>query len=130
VLIRAWPAVRRYSLILMTILPRACVQGHIGGGEAGQVDKGVDAVGSRARATKRRTCAHLIEIAQNPTVKVLIVPASADAHVGLTGPFVIAEFRDPPEMAYLDTAAQGQIADHPAAPANRLRCSQCQTLLA
>ena len=23
------------------------------------------------------------------------------------------EFRDPPEMAYLDTAAQGQIADHP-----------------
>jgi hypothetical protein len=56
---------------------------------------------------------HLIEIAENPKVKVLIVPASADAHVGLTGPFVIAEFRDPPEMAYLDTAAQGQIADHP-----------------
>lgn len=56
---------------------------------------------------------HLIEIAQNPKVKVLIVPASADAHVGLTGPFAIAEFREPPEIAYLDTAAQGQIADHP-----------------
>src|ERR1017187_2040200 len=54
---------------------------------------------------------HLIEIAENPKVKVLIVPASADAHVGLTGPFVIAEFRDPPEMAYLDTAAQGQVFD-------------------
>jgi transcriptional regulator with XRE-family HTH domain len=61
----------------------------------------------------RTQLTHLIEIAENPKVKVLIVPASADAHVGLTGPFVIAEFRDPPEMAYLDTAAQGQIADHP-----------------
>jgi len=64
-------------------------------------------------AIMRAQLTHLIEMAQNPKVKILIVPASANAHVGLTGPFVIAEFREPPEMAYLDTAAQGQIADHP-----------------
>jgi hypothetical protein len=56
---------------------------------------------------------HLIEVAQNPKVKVLVVPDSAGAHVGLSGAFVIAGFRDAPEMVYLDTAAQGQIADHP-----------------
>lgn len=41
------------------------------------------------------------------------MPASTGAHVGVGGPFVIAEFRDAPEVAYLDTAAGGQIADHP-----------------
>jgi transcriptional regulator with XRE-family HTH domain len=56
---------------------------------------------------------HLIEMTQNPKVKVLVVPATAGAHVGLSGAFVIAGFRDTPEMVYLDTAAQGQIADHP-----------------
>ena len=33
----------------------------------------------------RTQLTHLIELAENPKVKVLIVPASADAHVGLTG---------------------------------------------
>jgi transcriptional regulator with XRE-family HTH domain len=56
---------------------------------------------------------HLIEMAHSPKVKILIVPASAGSHVGLSGAFAIAEFRDPPEMAYLETAAQGQITDHP-----------------
>jgi transcriptional regulator with XRE-family HTH domain len=56
---------------------------------------------------------HLIEMARNPKVKVLIVPSSADAHVGLAGAFAIAEFQNTPEMVYLDTAPQGQIADHP-----------------
>ena len=32
---------------------------------------------------------------------------------GVSGAFVIAEFREGPDVAYLDTAAQGQIADHP-----------------
>jgi Domain of unknown function (DUF5753)/Helix-turn-helix domain len=56
---------------------------------------------------------HLIEASQSPKLKVLVVPASAGAHVGLSGAFVIAEFRDAPDVVYLDTAAQGQIADHP-----------------
>ncbi|HZC64242.1 MAG TPA: helix-turn-helix transcriptional regulator [Streptosporangiaceae bacterium] len=56
---------------------------------------------------------HLIEVSRSPKVKVLVVPASAGAHVGLSGAFVIAEFREGPDVVYLDTAAQGQIADHP-----------------
>jgi transcriptional regulator with XRE-family HTH domain len=61
----------------------------------------------------RRQLGHLIEMARSPKVKVLVVPASAGAHVGVGGPFAIAEFRGAPEMVYLDTAAQGQITDHP-----------------
>jgi transcriptional regulator with XRE-family HTH domain len=56
---------------------------------------------------------HLIEVSRSPKIKVLVVPASAGAHVGLSGAFVIAEFREGPDVVYLDTAAQGQIADHP-----------------
>jgi hypothetical protein len=55
----------------------------------------------------------LLDVAQKPKIKVLVVPVSTGAHVGVGGPFVIAEFREGPEVAYLDTAAGGQIADHP-----------------
>ena len=63
--------------------------------------------------TMREQLGHLVKASQSPKVKVLVVPASAGAHVGLSGAFVIAEFQDAPEVVYLDTAAQGQIADHP-----------------
>jgi transcriptional regulator with XRE-family HTH domain len=56
---------------------------------------------------------HLIEMSQRPKVKILIVSESAGAHVGLTGSFLIAELRDPPELAWLETIPQGQITDHP-----------------
>ena len=65
------------------------------------------------RQSMRCQLAHLLDVAQKPRIKVLVVPASTGAHVGVGGPFVIAEFRDAPEVAYLDTAAGGQIADHP-----------------
>jgi transcriptional regulator with XRE-family HTH domain len=65
------------------------------------------------RKSMRSQLAHLLDVAQKPKIKVLVVPASTGAHVGVGGPFVIAEFRDAPEVAYLDTAAGGQIADHP-----------------
>jgi hypothetical protein len=65
------------------------------------------------RQSMRSQLAHLLDVAQKPRIKVLVVPASTGAHVGVGGPFVIAEFRDAPEVAYLDTAAGGQIADHP-----------------
>ena len=61
----------------------------------------------------REQLGHLIDASRSPKIKVLVVPASAGAHVGLSGAFVIAEFRDAPDVVYLDTAAQGQIADHP-----------------
>jgi transcriptional regulator with XRE-family HTH domain len=64
-------------------------------------------------AIMREQLDYLIEVSQRPKIKVLVVPGSAGAHVGVGGPFAIAEFRDAPDIAYLDTAAQGQIADHP-----------------
>ena len=82
-----------------------------------------DAVGDHGRGALRRRVGdagimreqldHLIDVSRSPKVKVLVVPASAGAHVGLSGAFVIAEFREGPDVVYLDTAAQGQIADHP-----------------
>ncbi len=35
----------------------------------------------------REQLGHLIDASQNPKVKVLVVPASAGAHVGLSGGF-------------------------------------------
>jgi transcriptional regulator with XRE-family HTH domain len=64
-------------------------------------------------AIMREQLDYLIEVSPRPKIKVLVVPGSAGAHVGVGGPFAIAEFRDAPDIAYLDTAAQGQIADHP-----------------
>jgi transcriptional regulator with XRE-family HTH domain len=64
-------------------------------------------------AIMRGQLIHLTKMARSPKVKILIVPASAGAHVGVGGPFAIAGFRDAPEMVYLDSAAQGQITDHP-----------------
>ena len=62
----------------------------------------------------RSQLAHLLDVAQKPKIKVLGDPGlDRCAHVGVGGPYVIAEFRNPPEVAYLDTAAGGQIADHP-----------------
>jgi transcriptional regulator with XRE-family HTH domain len=61
----------------------------------------------------REQLGYLLEASHSPKIKVLVVPASAGAHVGLAGAFVMAEFRDAPDVVYLDTAAQGQIADHP-----------------
>ena len=66
-----------------------------------------------SRETMRAQLAHLLDAAREPRIKVLVVPASTGTHVGVRGPFIIAEFRDAPEIAYLDTAAGGQIADHP-----------------
>ena len=65
------------------------------------------------RQSVRSQLGHLLDVAEKPKIKVLVVPASTGAHVGVGGPFVIAEFREGPEVAYLDTAAGGQIADHP-----------------
>lgn len=64
-------------------------------------------------AIMRAQIDHLIEMSQRPKVKILMVPSSAGAHVGLSGAFLIADFRDAPEMAWLETLPQGQITDHP-----------------
>jgi hypothetical protein len=57
--------------------------------------------------------ARLMEAARNPRIKILVVPLSVGAHVGLAGHFVIAGFDDAPDIVYLETAARGQITDQP-----------------
>jgi transcriptional regulator with XRE-family HTH domain len=64
-------------------------------------------------AIMRAQIDHLIEMAQRPKVKILVVPASMGSHVGLRGAFTIAELEGAPETAYLETAPQGQMSDHP-----------------
>ena len=55
----------------------------------------------------------LAAAARNRTT-VLIVPASAGAHIGLSGAFAVAQFHEAASVSYLDTAAQGQITSDPA----------------
>lgn len=54
---------------------------------------------------------YLAEMAQHPTVTVLIVPSGAGMYWGLNGPFVIAEFEKDADVVYLDTSLRGQIVE-------------------
>src|SRR5579875_314706 len=53
----------------------------------------------------------LIEAAKTPNVIIQVIPTAQGAHEGLRGPFIIADFRDRPPVAYQDTAVRGQIID-------------------
>ena len=64
---------------------------------------------------------HLADLAENPKTTIQVIPASAGAHAGLLGGFVIADLDGSPGMVYLETAAEGQIADSPASWL--MRCS-------
>jgi transcriptional regulator with XRE-family HTH domain len=57
---------------------------------------------------------HLADMAENPLTTIQIIPASAGAHAGLLGGFVVADLDGSPGMVYLETAAEGQMADSPA----------------
>jgi hypothetical protein len=52
---------------------------------------------------------HLAAVAHRPNVTIEVIPYQAGAHSGLLGAFVIADFADAPSIAYLETAAGGQI---------------------
>jgi transcriptional regulator with XRE-family HTH domain len=56
-------------------------------------------------------CVHLAGLAERPNVTVEVIPYAAGAHSGLLGAFAIAEFADAPAVAYLESAAGGQIAE-------------------
>jgi transcriptional regulator with XRE-family HTH domain len=56
---------------------------------------------------------HLADLAENPMTTIQVIPASAGAHGGLLAGFVIADLDGSPSMVYLETAAEGQIADSP-----------------
>jgi hypothetical protein len=55
----------------------------------------------------------LLETASRAKVSLQVVPASAGAHAGLTGPLAVAGFSSAPDVAYLDTALTGQLVERP-----------------
>ncbi len=63
---------------------------------------------------------HLADVAENPQTTIQIIPASAGAHAGLLGGFIIADLDGAASMVYLETAAEGQIADSPAIVAHAM----------
>lgn len=63
---------------------------------------------------------HLADLAENPLTTIQVIPASAGAHAGLLGGFAVADLDGSPSMVYLETAAEGQIADSPAVVAHAM----------
>ncbi|MGH3194043.1 MAG: helix-turn-helix domain-containing protein [Streptosporangiaceae bacterium] len=59
----------------------------------------------------------LAEVAEHPKTTIQVIPAGG-AHAGLLGGFIIADLDGRPSMAYLETAAQGQITDSPSVTAH------------
>lgn len=57
---------------------------------------------------------HLADMAERPWTSIQVIPASAGEHAGLLGGFIIADLDGVPSMVYLETSAEGQIADSPA----------------
>jgi transcriptional regulator with XRE-family HTH domain len=56
----------------------------------------------------------LADLGENPKISIQVVPASAGAHAGLLGAFVIADVNGPAGMVYLETTAEAQVTDSPA----------------
>lgn len=63
---------------------------------------------------------HLADVTENLQTTIQVIPASAGAHAGLLGGFIIADLDGSPSMVYLETAAEGQIADSPAIVAHAM----------
>jgi transcriptional regulator with XRE-family HTH domain len=55
--------------------------------------------------------ARLLELAAQPKISVQVVPASAGAHAGLCGPFMIASFDDAADVSYVDSALASQLVE-------------------
>jgi transcriptional regulator with XRE-family HTH domain len=55
---------------------------------------------------------HLADAAERPKVTIQVIPG-ATTHAGLLGGFILADLDGKPPMAYLETAAEGQITDSP-----------------
>jgi hypothetical protein len=54
----------------------------------------------------------LADLADHPKTLIQVIQA-AGAHAGLLGGFIIADLDGKPPMAYLETAAEGQVTDSP-----------------
>src|SRR5882672_10093156 len=53
---------------------------------------------------------HLAEVAEHPRTTIQVIQTGG-AHAGLLGGFIIADLDSKPPVAYLETAAEGQITD-------------------
>ena len=63
-----------------------------------------------SREIMREALTHIAQMARRPNIVVLVVPLETGAHQGLNGgPFIIAQFDDASDVAYLDTPVAGQI---------------------
>jgi transcriptional regulator with XRE-family HTH domain len=60
-------------------------------------------------------CAHLIEIANRPSVQLQVLPADTGAHGAMQSPFTIFEFPTPsaPRVAYTETSVMGHCYEEP-----------------
>jgi Domain of unknown function (DUF5753) len=52
----------------------------------------------------------LAEVAEHPRTTIQVIH-SGGAHAGLLGGFIIADLDSQPSVAYLETAAEGQVTD-------------------
>jgi transcriptional regulator with XRE-family HTH domain len=54
---------------------------------------------------------HLADLAERPRITIQVVPARVGVHAGLLGAFIIAGFSGAPDIVYLETSADGHIAE-------------------
>lgn len=52
-------------------------------------------------------------MAERPKVMLQVVPLDAGPHPGMGGPIMIASCDGAPDVAYLDTAMEGQLVERP-----------------
>jgi hypothetical protein len=77
------------------------------------IDEGVLTRPVGGAAVMRDQLDRLIAAARQPKIMLQVVPVDAGAHAGLDGRFAIASFDGPPDVAYLDNALAGQVAERP-----------------
>jgi transcriptional regulator with XRE-family HTH domain len=51
----------------------------------------------------------LAELARRPNIVVQVIPTGHGAHEGFRGPFIVADLKGSPSVAYQDTAVRGQV---------------------
>jgi transcriptional regulator with XRE-family HTH domain len=60
-----------------------------------------------------RQLRHLIDLAEQPTITLNVVPASVVTHAGLDGSFVILDFADEPTIVHVEAKTTGLFLDEP-----------------
>ena len=81
------------------------------------LDEGVLHRGIGGSKVMRSQLYRLADLAEHPKTTIQVIQA-AGAHAGLLGGFVIADLDGKPPMAYLETAAEGQVTDSPSVVAH------------